>query len=122
MPGLERGDTLAVDQHHGDSLAATLDTVESQHQISTRKLVASDAWSASTLTWNTRPATSTTLGSWTPTSGQTVEIDVTSAVEAQRLADGGFSVAITTTSAVGIVAYGSFEHTEAAFRPELAAG
>jgi hypothetical protein len=95
-----------------------LDTATTNYQV---YLVANDAWSESTLTWNTRPATSTLLASFSNVSlGQVLDLDLTSAVNGQ-LADDVLSLAIVQVEAGSkrLIGLASSESTTAADRPSL---
>jgi hypothetical protein len=84
-------------------------------------LVPTDTWSQGSLTWNSKPATSTLLGSFTGAPiGSTIEVDVTGGVNSQ-LADGTLSLAIvsTQTGSQRWIDFASSEVTTAADRPTL---
>lgn len=89
------------------------------------ELVDDDSWQESTITWNTKPASSTQIGSdWTVVDGEYVELDVTQAVldAVSEEGDNLLSVRIYSPTKVkdaGLVGYASRENSEADYRPVI---
>lgn len=85
-------------------------------------LLASDSWTETGLTWNTMPAVSSVLGSWTVgAAGQALMLDVTAAFNNAMAGDKLLPLKIdspTNVGSTGWVNYGSREAT-AANRPVL---
>ena len=73
--------------------------------------VTDDTWGESTLTWSNKPASGAALTTWTPAVGVPVSADVTGAAATELAGDGllSFRVYGTTTTADGLVGYGSRE-------------
>ncbi|WNR45748.1 CBM96 family carbohydrate-binding protein [Paenibacillus roseipurpureus] len=85
-------------------------------------LVADNSWSEGTITWNTRPAGSTVLGSYTITGGSPITIDVTSQVQSALSSGKQISIKVVSTtpfSSSGQVEYGSGENVDLLMRPVL---
>lgn len=83
--------------------------------------VSSDTWTESGITWNNKPAGSTTLGSWTPSANAVIDIDVTSQVNAEIAGDNKLSLKVASTilGSATNVDYGSSENTIADARAVL---
>ncbi len=90
------------------------------------RLVATDTWTESGITWNTRPATSTVLATIAGTSlqaGNIIQIDLTGAVNDAINTDKKLSIALVPVNAAGSnrwVNFGSRENATLANRPRLA--
>ncbi|MEM7475839.1 MAG: DNRLRE domain-containing protein, partial [Planctomycetota bacterium] len=83
------------------------------------KEVSGDNWDESTLTWNNKPASGSTLETWTPVTNQPVTIDLTDHVVAAIAAgDTKLSFAISGSGA-STVKYASSEHADFDLRPQL---
>ena len=88
------------------------------------ELVGNDAWTESGITWNSKPTSSTVLGTFTGASLRTftpVTLDLTNEVQAQAAADGTLSLRIRSTN-TGIakwVNFGSRDNATPSFRPQL---
>jgi autotransporter-associated beta strand protein len=85
------------------------------------QLVTDDTWSETGITWNTKPAGSTLLGSWTPVAGQYTSVNVSAAAASAFSTEKLLSVKILsdTASSAAQVQYGSREYPNDAFRPLL---
>ncbi|UKS26885.1 DNRLRE domain-containing protein [Paenibacillus sp. HWE-109] len=87
-------------------------------------LVSDNSWNEGTLTWNTKPSSSTVLGTYTMTSGTPVTVDITAQVQAALSAGGNkkLSLRVYSPGPVGetsYVSYASSENTDANLRPQL---
>ena len=90
-----------------------------QNQVS---LVASNQWTETGVTWNTKPASSTVLATYTVTAGTPVVIPVTAQVAAALAADKRLSIRVACTSAANtgnLVSYGSSENPTLSVQPVL---
>ncbi|MEA2734369.1 MAG: hypothetical protein QOE14_820, partial [Humisphaera sp.] len=83
--------------------------------------VASDTWLESGITWDTRPASSTVMGTWTPTAGAWSQVAATSQAAAAFASDKLLSMKVysVTESAAAPVQYYSREFADATLRPML---
>jgi autotransporter-associated beta strand protein len=83
--------------------------------------VASDAWTESGITWNTRPAASTVGASWLTTAGLPLEADVTALVVQELAGDRRLSLRLSSTTALAaaLTNYGSRENADVTLRPQL---
>lgn len=85
-------------------------------------LVSDNTWTEGAITWNTKPASSTVLGTYTITSGTPITIIVTSQVQAAMTSGKKLSIRVYSTSPVnsnGNVSYASKESTDIGGRPHL---
>lgn len=72
------------------------------------RFVSDDSWSESTITWNNKPATGTSLGSATsPAIGEWFEVDITAQVQTELSGDGVISLNLHETSNNNYVSYHS---------------
>ncbi len=81
------------------------------------RLIASDTWSESSVTWNNQPATSTLLTTLPGSSliaGATASVNLTSVVNAERAGDGTLSLALVAVSADGSERWVNFGSSEQA--------
>lgn len=76
-----------------------------------------NTWTETGITWNNKPATGSTLSTWTPALNTTSSADVTSAVAASGLVS--FKVYGTTETTDGYVSYASRQNSTVANRPQL---
>lgn len=89
------------------------------------RLVTSDSWTESTLTWNTKPATSTVLATINGSSmvvGGAVTVDLTSVVNDAIAGDKTLSIALVAVNAGGsqrFVNFGSSEQLDPSLRTHL---
>ncbi|MCZ8510915.1 DNRLRE domain-containing protein [Paenibacillus filicis] len=86
-------------------------------------LVSDNTWGGTTLTWNNQPAAGTLLTTWTaPAVGTSVQIDVTSQVQAALTGDKKLSIRISSPAnqgSTGDVSYASKENGTASYRPVI---
>lgn len=90
-----------------------------QNQV---QLVSDHTWTEGAITWNTKPASSTVLATYTVTSGTPVHITVTSQVKAAMSAGKKLSIRVITTSGLdtnSTVKYATSENATASLRPKL---
>jgi parallel beta-helix repeat protein len=87
--------------------------------VSNYAAISDGDWSQDALTWNTRPQAGADIASWTPVTGQWVEIDVTNAL-GNALTQGALSLRLHAyLSTPGNARYASVEHPDASLRPHL---
>jgi hypothetical protein len=100
LPGLPGAATL--------TLHPTYANVPGQQAVA---LVADDAWSEPTLTWNNKPAAGPPLASWLPQAGTSVALNLTGPLAAEQAGDGRMSLRVfaTTTTSDGRVDYAARE-------------
>ncbi|MEA2711447.1 MAG: hypothetical protein QOF78_4048, partial [Phycisphaerales bacterium] len=81
--------------------------------------VSTDTWTEAGITWNTKPASSTSLGSWVPRQATPAKMNVTSQAASAFASDKLLSVKISsdTTSSTGLTQYASREHPDGMYRP-----
>ena len=85
-------------------------------------LVTNDAWSESTLTWNTKPNVAELLQTWPLSSDYMQKIDLTSAVAAESAGDGLLSLRhgiVSQSNSATVFKYGSRTASDPATRPRL---
>ncbi|MNR38080.1 hypothetical protein D3C85_1561530 [compost metagenome] len=85
-------------------------------------LVSDNTWTEGAITWNTKPSSSTVLGTYTIVAGMPITINVTSQVQAAMSTGKKLSIRVYSTSAVnsnGNVSFASSESTTSADRPKL---
>ena len=84
-------------------------------------LVANDTWTETGLTWSTKPASTTVLGSWLPQPNTEFEIDITSQVNAEIASDKKISFRLSGNTGSSVISeYGSKENTDTTgMRPAL---
>lgn len=85
-------------------------------------LVSDNTWTEGAITWNTKPSSSTVLGTYTIVAGTPITINVTSQVQAAMSTGKKLSIRVYSTSAVnsnGNVSFASSESIASTDRPKL---
>ncbi|NOU64779.1 right-handed parallel beta-helix repeat-containing protein [Paenibacillus sp. LMG 31461] len=85
-------------------------------------LVSDNTWTEGAITWDTKPASSTVLGTYTIVAGTSISINVTSQVQAAMSTGKKLSIRVYSTSAVnsnGNVSFASSESITSTDRPKL---
>lgn len=89
--------------------------------VHTVSAVSVDTWGESTITWNNKPASGTSLGSWNPTAVGYRDINVTSLIQAENSSGNKlFSVRVAASAIdATIINYASRENINTSIRPQL---
>ncbi|MGG1555413.1 DUF7594 domain-containing protein [Paenibacillus ferrarius] len=104
------------------SIKLTPVTVASAGLQNVVALVSDNTWTEGAITWNTKPASSTVLGTYTLVAGTPITINVTPQVQAAMASGKKLSIRVYSISAAGAngnVAYGSSENATESLRPVL---